>query len=318
MEEVRVVPVCSEELKPVVCQKFQSLDFALAFYDVYARAVGFDTHKQGVRKVEDVTTWYYVVCNREGHKKSNEDDQLNARSSFSMKLRRLSKRCGCKASKSFKYFSDNGHAGYMVQDFNEVHNHDMVESEHQQFMSVNCHLDDVHQKFILDCSKANIGPTLTFKVLKETLGGFDLVGCMVGDIRNASRDIKAYAHGFDVQMVLDDMAKKKEMSESYTYHYEVNEKNQLVALFWCDGLMKRNYHMFGDIVAFDTTYNTNRYCMIFTPFTGNDNYGRPVTFAAGLVCNEKTGAFGWLFRHFVECMGITSKMIVTDQDNGMR
>ncbi|XP_042064184.1 protein FAR1-RELATED SEQUENCE 5-like [Salvia splendens] len=194
----------------------------------------------------------------------------------------------------------------------------MVDSDHQQFMTVNRHLDDVHQKFILDCSKANIGPTLTFKVLKETLGGFDLVGCTVGDIRNASRDIKAYAHGVDVQMVLDDMAKKKELSESYTYRYEVNENNQLVALFWCDGLMQRNYHMFGDIVAFDTTYNTNRYCMIFCPFTGKDNHGRPVTFAAGLLCNEKTGAFGWLFRQFVDCMGIAPKMIVTDQDNGMK
>ncbi|XP_042027286.1 protein FAR1-RELATED SEQUENCE 5-like [Salvia splendens] len=286
MEEVRVVHACSDQLNPVVGQRFQSLEFAIAFYDVYTRVVGFDTSKQGVRKVDEVTTWYYVVCNREGHKKSIHDDQLNARSGFSMKRQRLSKRCGCKASISFKYFSDNGHPGYM--------------------------------KFILDCSKANIGPTLTFKVLKETLGGFDLVGCTVGDIRNASRDIKAYAHGFDVQMVLDDMAKKKEMSESYTYHYEVNENNQLVALFWCDGLMKRNYHMFGDIVAFDTTYNTNRYCMIFCPFTGKDNHGSPVTFAVGLLCNEKTGAFGWLFRRFVECMGIAPKMIVTDQDNGMR
>ncbi|XP_042043910.1 protein FAR1-RELATED SEQUENCE 5-like [Salvia splendens] len=318
MEEVRVVPACSDQLKLVVGQRFQSLEFAIAFYDVYARAVGFDTRKQGVRKVDEVTTWYYVVCNREGHKKSIDDDQLNARSGFSMKRRRLSKRCCCKASISFKYFSDNGHPGYMVHDFNEVHNHEIVESEHQQFMTVNRHLDDVHQKFILDCSKVNIGPTLTFKVLKETLGGFDLVGCTVGDIRNASRDIKAYAHGFDVQMVLDDMAKKNEMSESYTYHYEVNENNQLVALFWCDGLMKRNYHMFGDIVAFDTTYNTNRYCMIFCPFTGKHNHGSPVTFAAGLLCNEKTGAFGWLFRRFVECMDIAPKMIVTDQDNGIR
>ncbi|XP_047949172.1 protein FAR1-RELATED SEQUENCE 5-like [Salvia hispanica] len=82
--------------------------------------------------------------------------------------------------------------------------------------------------------------------------------------------------------------------------------------------MKRNYHMFGDMVAFDSTYNTNKYCMIFTPFTGKDNHGKPVTFAAGLVCNEKTGAFAWLFKHFVECMGVAPKMIVTDQDMGMR
>ncbi|XP_042029942.1 protein FAR1-RELATED SEQUENCE 5-like [Salvia splendens] len=194
----------------------------------------------------------------------------------------------------------------------------MVESEHQHFMALNRKLDDVHYKFILDCSKANICPTLTFKVLKEILGGFELVGCTVGDIRNASRDIKAYAHGFDVHMVLDDMAKKKEMSEAFTYHYEVNATNQLVALFWCDGLMKRNYHMFGDIVAFDSTYNKNRYCIIFTPFMGKDNHGRPVTFAAGLVCNDKTWAFAWLFKHFVECMGVAPKIIVINQDLGMR
>ncbi|XP_042003852.1 protein FAR1-RELATED SEQUENCE 5-like [Salvia splendens] len=271
-----------------------------------------------MRKADDVTPWYYVVCNREGQKKSNEDDQLNARSGFSMKRRRLSKRCGCKAGISFKFFSEGRLAGYIIQEFSEPHNHYMVESEHQQYMAINRKLDDVHHKFILDCSKANIGPTLTFKVLKEILGGFDLVGCTVGDIRNASRDIKSYAHGFDVQMVLDDMAKKKEMSEAFTYHYEVNATNQLVALFWCDGLIKRNYHMFGDIVAFDSMYNTNRYCMIFTHFTGKDNHGMPVTFTAGLVCNEKTGAFAWLFRHFVECMGVAPKMNVTDQDLGMR
>ncbi|XP_042027213.1 protein FAR1-RELATED SEQUENCE 5-like [Salvia splendens] len=180
-------------------------------------------------------------------------------------------------------------------------------------MSSNRKLDDVHHKFILDCSKANIGPTLTFKVLKEILGGFDLVGCTVGDIRNALRDIKAYAQGFDLQMVLDDMDKKKEMSEAFTYHYEINDSDQLVALFWCDGLMKQNYHMFGDIVSFHSTY-----CMIFTPFTGKDNHGRPVKFAAGLVRGEKTGAFAWLFRHFVDCMGVAPRMIVTDQDLGMR
>ncbi|XP_041994211.1 uncharacterized protein LOC121744691 [Salvia splendens] len=67
-------------------------------------------------------------------------------------------------------------------------------------------------------------------------------------------------------MLLDDMAEKKEMSEAFTYHYEVNASNQLVALFWCDGLMKMNYHMFGDIVVFDSTYNTNRQFWIPTYF----------------------------------------------------
>ncbi|XP_047949213.1 pyridoxal 5'-phosphate synthase subunit PDX1.3-like [Salvia hispanica] len=41
--ELFVIPECSPELKPVVGQKFQTLDFGFAFYDVYARAVGFGT-----------------------------------------------------------------------------------------------------------------------------------------------------------------------------------------------------------------------------------------------------------------------------------
>ena len=45
---VFVIPECSPQLKPVVGQKFQSLDFAFAFYDVYVRVVGFDTCKQGM------------------------------------------------------------------------------------------------------------------------------------------------------------------------------------------------------------------------------------------------------------------------------
>ncbi|XP_047961875.1 protein FAR1-RELATED SEQUENCE 5-like [Salvia hispanica] len=162
----------------------------------------------------------------------------------------------------------------------------MVEVQHKPFMTINRKLTEVHEKFILDCSRANIGPTLTFKFLKEVLGGYQMVGCTVGDIRNASRDIKAYAQGYDVQMVLDEMRRKKELYDAFTYHFEVNSENQ--------------------------------YCMIFCPFTSKDNHGRPVTFAAGLVSNEKTCAFAWLFKHFIECMGVAPKMMVTDQDLGMR
>ena len=83
-----------------------------------------------MRKIDGVTTWYNVACNRKGNKKSIEDGQANARSSFSLKRRRLSKRCGCKASISFKFSSEGGVPGYIIEEFNEVHNHYMVKSEY--------------------------------------------------------------------------------------------------------------------------------------------------------------------------------------------
>lgn len=58
--------------------------------------------------------------------------------------------------------------------------------------------------------------------------------------------------------------------------------------------------------------------MIFAPFTGKDNHGRPVTFACGLLCNEDADSFSWLFNQFICCMGEEPKLIITDQDLGMK
>ena len=58
--------------------------------------------------------------------------------------------------------------------------------------------------------------------------------------------------------------------------------------------------------------------MIFSPFTGKDNHGRPVTFGAALLSSEGTEMYSWLFKHFVESMGKYPRMIVTDQDKGMK
>ncbi|XP_047951675.1 protein FAR1-RELATED SEQUENCE 5-like isoform X2 [Salvia hispanica] len=136
----------------------------------------------------------------------------------------------------------------------------MVEPKYKQFMKVNRNLDFVHLKFAEDYVKANIGPTMTFNLLKEVMGGYDAVGCT--------------------------MRTKKELCDGFYYAYELDADDKLTRLFWSDAVSRRNYHMFGDVVSFDTTYSTNRYCMIFTPFTA--------------------------------CMGAHPRLIITDQDPAMK
>ncbi|XP_042067060.1 protein FAR1-RELATED SEQUENCE 5-like [Salvia splendens] len=228
------IPECPIELKPFVGRSFPTLDNAIEFYENYGRRVGFDTRKNGSKKVDDITLWFYMVCNRE------------------------------------------------------------------------------------DCAGANIGPSLTFKLLTELMGGYESVGCTVLDIRNYTRDIRRYAEGCDAQMIIDELKKKKENCDVFTYEYEVDSRSRLNHLFWCDPIAKMNFLQFGDIVSFDTTYSTNRYSMIFAPFIGKDNHGRAVTFGAGLFCSESADSFSWLFNQFVKCMGIHPKLIITDQDLGMK
>ncbi|XP_042067151.1 protein FAR1-RELATED SEQUENCE 5-like [Salvia splendens] len=240
------IPECPIELKPFVGRSFPTLDNAIEFYENYGRRVGFDTRKNGSKKVDDITIWFYMVCNREGEHKFNNQQP---------KRRRKSKKCGCNDCVAFKFDSDRG---YVIQHFNEEHNHPMVEVQHQKFMRLNRHLEPVHQKFISDCVGANIGPSLTFKPLIELMGGYESVGCTVLDICNYTWDIRRYAEGYDATMIIDELMKKKENCDAFTYEYEVDSCSRLIHLFWCDPMAKMNFLQFGDIVSFDTTYSTNR------------------------------------------------------------
>ncbi|XP_042012414.1 protein FAR1-RELATED SEQUENCE 5-like [Salvia splendens] len=284
-----VIPECKDGLKPVVGMVFKSIEDARSFYAEYARDAGFETRKFSHKASGDVFTWLYMVCSREGIKRTREFDAVNARQGFANRRRRGSKRCGCNAKLTFKFVSEGGVAWYVVHYFIEEHNHSMVEDQHKRYMKSNRRLDQLHSKFIDDCMKANIGPTMTFNLLREVLGGYDSVGCTVTDIRNCVRDMKEHLKEVDAQLILNKMSKKKESCPGFHYVFEVDSNNKLT-----------------------------RYCMIFGPFTGKDNHGCPVTFAAGFLSNESNESFSWLFKQLVECMGVAPKMIITYQDRGMR
>ncbi|XP_047961501.1 protein FAR1-RELATED SEQUENCE 5-like [Salvia hispanica] len=219
---------------------------------------------------------------------------------------------------ALKPMIDGKSRGYEVYQFVEYHNHLMVADEHRHFMMANRNLDPIHRRFMEDCGRCNIGPTLTFKLLKEIMGGPENVGCDIIDIRNGYRDIMSNIDGSDAQMIFDYMRSQKKSSDAFYYEIEIGSHGKLTRLFWADAISRRNYHMFGDVISFDSTYNTNRYCMIFAPFTGKDNHSRPVTFGAGLLSSEGRDSYSWLFGCFVRCMGVAPKLIITDQDWGIK
>ncbi|KAK9666167.1 hypothetical protein RND81_14G165900 [Saponaria officinalis] len=83
----------------------------------------------------------------------------------------------------------------------------------------------------------------------------------------------------------------------FQYAYHVDEGRNLSRVFWTDAHGKSAYLAFGDGVSFDQTYGTNKYCMVFTPFTGIDNHKKSVTFACALLSNEDEESFVWVFKN---------------------
>ncbi|GJS63715.1 zinc finger, SWIM-type containing protein [Tanacetum coccineum] len=85
-----------------------------------------------------------------------------------------------------------------------------------------------------------------------------------------------------------------------------------------DEFDKCNYKEFGDIISFDATFRTNKYDMVFVPFTGIDNHRKCVTVGSGLLLSEDIEAYTWLLTSFMTAHEKQPTMIVTDQDGAMK
>ncbi|XP_034213019.1 protein FAR1-RELATED SEQUENCE 5-like [Prunus dulcis] len=75
---------------------------------------------------------------------------------------------------------------------------------------------------------------------------------------------------------------------------------------------------FGDVMVFDTMFNTNRYGMVFAPLLGINNRWQTVLFGCAFLTSETTDSFVWLLEEFKKAMpGEPPKMIIADQDAAM-
>jgi hypothetical protein len=177
----------------------------------------------------------------------------------------------------------------------------------------------IHKNLFHAYGKANIGTSKTFHLLKEQFGGYENVGCTQRDLQNYSRDVRNLIKNFDAHFFIDNFRRKQEINQSFYYAYEVSEEGRLKHVFWADGICRKKYSLFGDVVSFDTTYRTNQYSMIFAPFTEINHHRQSITFGAGFLENEKIESFVWLFEEFLETMGgHEPTLIITDQDPSMK
>ncbi|XP_057808642.1 protein FAR1-RELATED SEQUENCE 5-like [Salvia miltiorrhiza] len=311
-----IIPKCDRDLIPRIGQAFRTLEEEVQFYYKYANTCGFGTRLSYRKKAEDGTiTHRHIVCNRAGLKSDSKSSSSKKSMKPKKKRKTVSTRVDCMARIVFRL---EAVVGYVVHDFYEEHTHHMVPASKRHLMKSRRNVGYVHQMFLLCGMKANIGPMRTFRFFKEIVGNYDDVGYTSIDFKNYARDLRVHTEGVDAKILLDNLKKKQEKSQGFKYYFETDEEAQLKRMFWSDEMSIQNYHRFGDAVSFDATYSTNRYKLIFTPFTGKDNHGRCVTFGAALISNEDVDSYTWVLNKFVECMGSHPLVFITDQDPAMK
>ena len=100
----------------------------------------------------------------------------------------------------------------------------------------------------------------------------------------------------DVKKTMDYFAELKQSDPEFTYTVRVDNESRVRTLIWTTGKSKLQYHYFGDVVTFDTTYRTNLYNMSFGLFVGVNNHFQSVIYAGVLMRDEKVESFNWVFQ----------------------
>ncbi|XP_060668184.1 protein FAR1-RELATED SEQUENCE 5-like [Ziziphus jujuba] len=149
-------------------------------------------------------------------------------------------------------------------------------------------------------------------------GGIENIGCTKKDIYNHEAKVWNELRGQDAELLKEYFLTEQEKDPCFFFKIDVDDDGKLKRCFWADSVSRRAYGCFGDVVVFDTTYNTNQYGMIFAPLVGVNNHGQTVLFACAFLSDEKTESFVWLFELLKDSMPTNNpKMIITDQDPTM-
>lgn len=304
-------------LEPYEGMIFESEEAAKAFYNSYARRIGFSTRVSMSRRSrrDGAIIQRSFVCAKEGFR-MDKHDKLGPDRDGRVKRPRAETRVGCKAMLVVK-IQDSG--GWVVSSFVKEHNHELVPPNKVHCLRSHRHVSGSAKTLIDTLQGAGIGPSGIMSALIKEYGAISNVGFTERDCRNYMRSSRQRTLGGDTQVLLDYLKNKQAKDPAFFYAVQGDRDQCMSNIFWADPKARSDYTYFGDTVNFDTTYRSNRYRLPFAPFTGVNHHGQPVLFGCALLINESEASFLWLFRTWNMAMsGRPPVSITTDHDRVIR
>ncbi|KAG6399875.1 hypothetical protein SASPL_141360 [Salvia splendens] len=318
MNDDLYAPQVANDRKPKIGMRFATVADAFAFYNQYAREAGFSARSSSTKKNKKTNelVWKQFVCFKAGQTDENRSkkralsgDTINSRA-------RGEVRTDCKARASI--VKQQTGPDWSVSVFVEGHNHGLSTPSKVHLLRSHCNVSIANRVLTQQLSEANIPTCQQMQLLEIEHGGPESVGCTERDIRNFEKELRDEQKGIDAETLIEFFTSEKEKNKAFFFDYETDSENKFSRCFWADSKSRVAYSVFGDVVVFDSTYNTNNYAMIFTAFVGVNHYHQTIVFGCGFLSDEKTESYIWLLKKFIEAMPTSApKSIITDQDQAL-
>ncbi|KAK4484336.1 hypothetical protein RD792_006913 [Penstemon davidsonii] len=290
-------------LEPLPGMEFGSHGDAYAFYQEYARSVGFNTAIQNSRRSKTSREFIDAkfACSRYGTKREYEKSLNRPRSRQGSKQdpenatgRRACAKTDCKASMHVKRKPDGR---WIIHRFEKEHNHELLPAQAVSEQTRRMYAAMARQ---FAEYKSAVG------LKHDTRSPFEKGKNMTIDAGEANVLLEFFIH---MQI----------LNSNFFYAVDVGEDQRLKNLLWVDAKSRHDYPNFNDVVSFDTTYIRNKYKIPLALFIGVNQHYQFMLLGCAFVSDENEGTFSWVMQSWLKAMGGQApKIIITDQDQVMK
>ncbi|VFQ62544.1 unnamed protein product [Cuscuta campestris] len=290
-------------LEPLAGMEFESHGEAYAYYQEYARSMGFNTAIQNSRRSKTSREFIDAkfACSRYGTKREYEKPVNRPRSRQGGKQdqenatgRRACAKTDCKASMHVKRRPDGK---WIIHRFEKDHNHELLPAQAVSEQTRRMYAAMARQ----------------FAEYKNVVG-------LKHDSRSQSDKVRNLAmEAGDANTLLEFFIHMQSMNSNFFYAVDVSEDLRLRNFFWADAKSRQDYVNFSDVVSFDTTYLRNKYKMPLVLFLGVNQHYQFMLLGCALLSDESSATIYWVMQTWLRAMGTQApKIIISDQEKVMK
>ncbi|XP_015954656.1 protein FAR1-RELATED SEQUENCE 4-like [Arachis duranensis] len=282
---------------------FKTLEKAGKFYKHYSKLAGFSTKIRNTAPDGDKIKNKLIVCSREGRWKSKRSPTLKTNPSAGLNYPdriyiHIMKDVGLWTIS--KVVLNHSHPCCLDQA--------KMLKQHRELSMFVRHTSETHEEARIRLSK-------TYQSFVAAVGSHRELGFIEKDARNyITRAVRNISEEDDAKEFGKYLVRMKEKNQNFFFELNLEDDHCIKHVFWANARNMAAFDYFGDVISFDTTYNTSRYNLVLGSFVGVNHHGQSTLLGCALMKNEDIQSFKWLFECWLRCMGGKApKGILTDQ-----
>ncbi|RYQ89919.1 hypothetical protein Ahy_B09g096317 isoform F [Arachis hypogaea] len=282
---------------------FKTLEGARKFYKYYSKLVGFSTKISNTTRDGDKIKNQLIVCSREGRWKSKISPTLKTNAS-----------CGLNCPSRIYVHIMKDVDLWTISKIVLNHSHPCCPNQ-AEMLKQHRELSMFVRRTIETHEEAGIRPSKPYQSFVAAAGSHRELGFIEKDVRKyITREVRNISEKDDAKEFGKYLVRMKEKNQNFFFELNLEGDHCIKHAFWADARSRDAFNYFGDVVSFDTTYNTNRYNLVLGFFIGVNHHGQSTLLGCTLVKNEDIQSFKWLFECWLHCMGGKApKGILIDQ-----